>query len=399
MSKTMRKRIVLALVLCGFAAYFVNEMNQRKHKANVLAKETLKEAVEKVSVVQPRHPDAQESIVLPGNIVAWYEAPIYAQVSGYVHKWNKDYGAEVKQGDILAEIDTPMLDAQYQEAKAAAAASEARAQLAELTANRYSAMRQSNAVSEQSIAVKEADSRVAKAEYQAALQNFENYQALTRLTIIKAPYDGVVISREINVGDYVNKEGNLGNSDRKDSLFTVADIHKMRLFVSVPESFGKFLKPGLTADVIVPQFPDRHYKADFLTVAKGFSQSTRTALTEFVIDNDDRSLWPGSYATVNLAVKADAKHLVVPATALVFQEDGMELATVSADNKVHFKSIAVSQIRDSTVDVSRGISSDDKIIDNPSAALLEGDPVEVVTPAPGYNLTKEDSTHAGSAEG
>ena len=224
----------------------------------------------------------------------------------------------------------------------------------------------------------------------AAEQKVKNFEALIRFKTIVAPYDGVVTVRNINVGDYVNKEGTLSAS--KDSnLFTVADVSRMRLFVSVPESFGSFLQPGLTADVTVPQIPNRHFTAQFLTVARGFDPDTRTAVTEFTIENEDRALWPGSYATVRLTVPVDRKVLTIPSSALVFQESGTQVAVVADDGRLHFKSITVSKILDATVEVTEGISTSDRIVNNPSAALLEGDKVRIVTPAPGYEIVSPDA--------
>ncbi|MBX3343560.1 MAG: efflux RND transporter periplasmic adaptor subunit, partial [Nitrospira sp.] len=170
------------------------------------------------------------------------------------------------------------------------------------------------------------------------------------------------------------------------NLFTVADVSMLRLFVNVPAAFGAFLKPGLTADVTVPQLPDRHFTAKFLTVARGFDVSTRTAVTVFTIDNEDRALWPGSYAKVHLTAPVDRNVLTIPSTALVFQEHGTQVAVVAEDDRVQLKPITVSKLMDNAVEVSGGISSQDRIVNNPSAALLEGDKVRVVTPAPGYDL-------------
>ena len=196
----------------------------------------------------------------------------------------------------------------------------------------------------------------------------------------------MVTVRNINVGDYVNKEGTISTPGSISNLFTVADVSMMRLFVSVPESFGPFLHPGLTADVTVPQLPDRHFTAKFLTVAKGFDVSTRTAVTVFTIDNDDRALWPGSYGKVVITAPVDRKVFRIPSTALVFQEHGTQVAVVKDDDRVHMQAITVSRLLDNAVEVSEGVSESDRIVNNPSAALLEGDKVRIVTPAAGYDL-------------
>ena len=380
----MKNKNVFVSAGVVFALYFSYQIYERVHAADVLAEKTLEDIVPSVAIVSPTKADPVKTISLPGNIEAWFQAPIYAQVPGYVKMWYKDYGAEVKAGDVLAEINAPTVLAQREQARADMMAQGAKFEISTLTAKRYAAMRESNAVPAQAISVKEADARVEQAKLNASLQHVKNFEAMIKFTTIVAPYDGVVISRDINVGDYVNKEGDVGGGKAgANSLFTVAEVHKMRLFVSVPESFGQFMQPGLKAEVIVPQFPHRRYEADFLTVAKGFRPSTRTAITEFVIDNEDRSLWPGSYASVKLTATLENAALLVPATALVFDEKGTQVAVVSADNKVTFKPINVTNILDSMIEVADGLTEADRIINNPSAALLEGDAVHIVPAAPG----------------
>jgi RND family efflux transporter MFP subunit len=305
--------------------------------------------------------------------------------------WYKDYGAQVKKGDILAEINAPALDAQYAQAKADLDSERAKYALADITAKRWLALRPNQAVSEQSISVKVAEAKAEAAKVKAAEQNVRNYEALIRFKTIVAPYDGVVTVRNINVGDYVNKEGTISTPGSISNLFTVADVSMMRLFVNVPESFGPFLQPGLTAVVTVPQLPDRHFTGKFLTVAKGFDINTRTAVTVFTIDNEDRALWPGSYGKVVLTAPVDRKVFRIPSTALVFQEHGSQVALVTEDDRVHLQNITVSRLLDNAVEVSEGISPSDRVINNPSAALLEGDKVRVVTPAPGYDLEHTES--------
>ncbi len=372
--------IILLLVYLCYRIY------ESTVDASTLRKHTLEDTIPTVAITYPTPVPPTETITLPGNIQAWFEAPIYAQVSGYVKMWYKDYGALVRKGDILAEINAPALDAQYAQAKADLAAERAKYALADLTAKRWVALRKNHAVSERSISVQEANAKAEAARVKASEQNVKNFEALIQFKTLVAPYDGVVTVRNINVGDYINKEGNISNRSAITNLFTVADVSMLRLFVSVPAAFGAFLKPGLTADVTVPQLPDRHFTAKFLTVARGFDVSTRTAVTVFTIDNEDRALWPGSYAQVHLTAPVDRNVLTIPSTALVFQEHGTQVAVVTENDRVHLKSITVSKLMDNAVEVADGISSQDRIVNNPSAALLEGDQVRVVTPAPGYDL-------------
>lgn len=391
------KGLVIGVVLlCPL--YLGYRIYDSKTAAAALQEATIERAIPSVAVVQAQPADANDSITLPGNIQAWYEAHIYAQVSGYVKMWYKDYGAIVKKDEVLAEINAPALDAQYAQAKADLETERAKNVLAELTAKRYLAMRHNQAVSEQAISVQVQEAKAQAARVRAAEQNVRNFEALIRFKTIVAPFDGVVTARNINVGNYVNKEATPGegNSGAIRDLFTVADVSRMRLFVSVPESFGPFLQPGLTADVTVPQFPNRHFTAQFLTVAKGFDVNTRTAITVFTIDNDDRALWPGSYATVRITAPVEKGVVTIPSSAMVFQEHGTQVAVVAEDDQVHFKPIVVARILDNVVEVTDGISPNDRIVNNPSAALLEGDKVRIVTPAPGYDLVTREAPEAGA---
>jgi len=382
---------ILAIVLC--VVYFGYRYYVSRIDAAVLQETTLDHSIQKVSVTTPKQLPPSESITLPGNIQAWYEAQIYAQVTGYVKMWYKDYGAQVKKGDVLADINAPALDAQYAQAKADLETERAKNVLAVLTAKRYVAMRQLHAVSEQAISVQVQEAKAQAARVNAAEQNVKNFEALIRFKTIVAPFDGVVTARNINVGNYVNKEASSGegSSGAIRDLFTVADVSRMRLFVSVPEAFGPFLQPGLTADVTVPQFPNRHFTGKFLTVARGFDVSTRTAITVFEIDNEDGALWPGSYATVRCTAPVERNILTIPTTSLVFQEHGAQIALVGEDDRVHFKPITMTRVIDNAMEITEGISASDRIINNPSAALLEGDKVIIVTPAPGYELTDAEN--------
>ncbi|MGH7168143.1 MAG: efflux RND transporter periplasmic adaptor subunit [Nitrospiraceae bacterium] len=386
MSKPLRGRRFALLAILLLVLYLGYRIYESQLDAAALREETLEGAVPTVAVTYAKPMAPTQTITLPGNVAAWFSAPIYAQVSGYVKMWYKDYGAEVKKDDILAEINVPALDAQYEQAKADLESERAKYALADISAKRWLALRKNHAVSEQAISVKVAEAKAQAALVKAAEQHVKNFEALIRFKTIVAPYDGVVTVRNINVGDYVNKEGNISATGATNNLFTVADVSRMRLFVNVPESFGVLLQPGLTADVTVPQLPNRHFTAKFLTVARGFDVSTRTAVTEFTIDNEDRALWPGSYAEVRLTVPVHGNVLIIPSSALVFQEKGTEVVVVTDEDRVHFKPITVSKVLDATVEVTEGISTTDRIVNNPSAALLEGDKVRVVTPAPGYDL-------------
>ena len=384
--KNLGGKALLILVVVVGLGFLVFRFSENQHNATALERDASESAIIRVALTRAKPSAPTDTITLPGNIVGWYEAPIYARVEGYVKAWYKDYGAEVKKGDVLAEITTPDLDAEYRQAVADWESESAKNELAALTAKRYLAMRENHALSEQAISVQLAEAKAAAAKVRAARQKVMNIEAFIGFKKITAPFDGVVIQRNINVGDLVSKEGNLSTPDAKNNLFTVAVVDKLRLFVNVPASFGAFLSPGLTVDVNVPQFPTRHFTFKFLTVAKGFDVSTRTAVAVFTIENKDRVLWPGSYANVHLTADVEKGVMTIPTSALVFQEHGTQVAVVGEDDRLHFKPIAVSKIFDNYIEVTEGVSESDRIVNNPSAALLDGDKVRIVTPATGYDI-------------
>ncbi|MDV7211983.1 efflux RND transporter periplasmic adaptor subunit [Azotobacter beijerinckii] len=396
-SKSKGGAILAVAVVAAIGGISGYQVYSRVQHTEALREKTLEGAIPKISVVNPQAGPSEENLTLPGSVDAWYQAPIYAQVSGYVKMWHKDFGAHVKTGDLLAEINTPALDAEYAQAKADLRSAEAKYNLAVVTAKRWVALRNSQAVSEQSITEQEANAQSEKALYEAAQQNVKRFEALQKFKQIVAPFDGTVTSRSINVGDLVNEGGgSLGASGDATELFSVADTHSMRLFVSVPAVFSYMLKPGLTADVEVTQYPNRHYTANFLTVAKGYDPNTRTAVTEFTLDNGDASLWPGSYATVKLTAPADNRILTIPTSALVFEENGLQVATVTADQRIHYKPVTAGKILGEQVQITDGLTAGDRIADNPPAALMEGEEVELVPPTPGYSHVAPAAEAAGS---
>ncbi|WHZ22636.1 MAG: putative Co/Zn/Cd efflux system membrane fusion protein [Nitrospira sp.] len=393
--KTLGGKPVALFVALLCVAYLGYRIYASRSDAAEVRDETLEEATSTVAVVSPKAVPATETMTLPGNIVGWYEAPIYARVTGYVKMWYKVYGDRVKKGDVLAEISTPDLDAEYRQATADLRSERAKYRLAEVTAKRWLALRPNHAVSEQSITVQEQHLRAQAAAVEAAEEKVKNIEAFIGFKKIIAPFDGVVIQRNINVGDLVSKEGTLSTPSAKTNLYTVAIVDMLRLFVKVPETFGHFLQPGLTADVTVPQLPKRHFTAAFLTVAGGFDLGTRTAATIFTIDNKDHALWPGSYAQVTLTAPIDRQAFTIPSTALVYQQYGTQVAVVTEDNRVHFNPVTVTQLMDNAVEVAGGLSTSDRVINNPNATLLEGDPVRIVTPRPGYDLINVRAAQQG----
>ncbi|MFT8884741.1 MAG: efflux RND transporter periplasmic adaptor subunit [Acetobacter papayae] len=399
MSVSRKGRIFIILLVVVIVADITHLLLQRASNGVRIQQDAAYSRVPDVALVQPKPAPPTMSMTLPGTISAWYEAPIYAQVSGYVKMWYQDYGAVVKKGDLLAEINTPRLDAEYAQAQADLKVAQAKYGLASITATRWRSMGQSQAVSGQSVSVQNANEQSAKAELEAAEHKVAQYQAMIHFKSIEAPFDGVVIARNINVGDYVGAgSGNMNANGTASELFTVADTHAMRLFVSVPETFSSILRPGLVAKVTVPQFPNKVFEAKFLTIAKGFDPNTRTVITEFSIDNAEQKLWPGSFASVTLTAPADKGVYTIPTGALVFQEHGMQVATVDANETTHYHNITVGRMSDAYTEVSAGLSPDDRIINNPPADLMEGGKVRPVDPEKGYLSTASAAATAGEED-
>jgi membrane fusion protein (multidrug efflux system) len=369
---------------CGLAAYGIWS---RDDTVAALQKTAADASLPRVHVVSPKPGPPQRTLTLPGNIEAWYRAPIYAQVSGYVSHWYKDYGAEVKAGDVLATIETPALDAQFAASQANLAVMEARYKLAEITTRRWSALAGTQAVSQQEVDVKAADAAAQKAQVAAARQDVARYQALIVFKQLVAPFDGVVTARTTNVGDYVNTAGgDATNRGAVTSLFIVADIHQMRIFVSVPQEYADVLKPGLTATLTLPQAPDKPIQAQFLTTAHAVVPSTRTIVTELMVDNARHELWPGSYVNVHFAFPGEPNLLILPAQALLFRAQGMQVAVLDDQDRVHLRNVILGHNLDTEVQIVSGLKATDKVVGNPSLGLLEGQQVQVVQPVAGYQL-------------
>ena len=342
-------------------------------------------SVPRVQVILPQAGPARRSLTLPGNLNAWYEAPIYAQVGGYVKMWFKDYGAVVKAGDLLATIDSPTIDAQFAASQANLAVAQARNRLAEVTAKRWQALSGTQAVSQQDVDQQTANATVTRSQVEAAQQDVARYRALVGFKRVVAPFDGVVTSRRTDIGDDVNAAGgDVGSRGAASELFSVADIHAMRVFVSIPQDYADVLKPGLTATLSLPHDPARTYPIRFLTSANAVNPQTRTVVTELTVENPKHELWPGTFVSVHFSVPAAADILILPEQALLFRAQGMQVALLDPHGRVHLQSITLGLNLGTSVQVIAGLNRTDRVINNPSLGLLEGEAVKAVEPAHGY---------------
>ena len=383
-----RRRILIIIVGIVVVALLGYGLLARHLRLTALEHLAAEQSILPVEIINPTAGAATRSISLPGTVRAWYEAPIFAQVSGYVRNWFEDYGANVKAGQLLATIDTPGLDADYAAAKARLHVAQTKYKLAATTAARWQALAGTPAVSKQSVDVETAGAEAAKAEVEASEQDLARYAALEAFKRVVAPFDGVVTARLTDVGSYVNAGGGEANArDRSTELFSVADVHELRVFVAVPQDYADRMGSDPAATIHLPSQPDKPIQAKFLTTARAFNSDTRTAVTELTVENPGHKLWPGTFVDVVFQVPSNPAVPTMPEQALIFRAAGPQVAIVDAQNHVHLRRVALGQNLGETIQVISGLSLQDRLVNNPPAGLLEGQVVRAVTPMPGYAST------------
>ncbi|HKU96437.1 MAG TPA: efflux RND transporter periplasmic adaptor subunit [Vineibacter sp.] len=335
------------------------------------------QAVPSVAVVQPGRRTNAASLDLPGRLDAYSRAALYARVAGYLKTWSVDIGAPVKAGQVLAEIEAPDLDQQLLQARATLASAEAAEALADVTAKRWQALTGSNAVSQQSIEEKVADHRVKQAQTKAARANVDRLQTLAGFKQILAPFDGIVTARNTDLGALINADSGAGMP-----LFVVADVRKLRVYVNVPQSFVPGVKPGTKAQITVPEYPARVFAATVEASAQAVDPASGTTRMQLVVENASGELMPGAFASVRLELPQPADVLSVPASALIFGQDGLRIATVDAQNRVVLKTVVVARDLGRVVEIGSGLAPSDRIIETPPDGIADGTVVRIVGDGP-----------------
>jgi RND family efflux transporter MFP subunit len=382
--------VVLPVVIAaiGLAAYGIWSRNTTLDRLKVVSEDA---SLPRVQLVTPQNGPAEQTLTLPGEVAAWNEAQIYGQVSGYVKHWFKDYGAKVETGELLADIDTPALDAEYKASESAFDVAQAKVNLAALTAKRFNQLSGGTAVAQQEIDNKNAALAEQLAELAQSRQRVDHYRAMLDFKRLRAPFAGVVTARRVNMGDFINADGGSSTSqNRQQAPFTVSDVHQLRIFVSIPQEFARVLKPGLSAILRPTGKPGEKIPAKFLTMAGAVDRASRTIVTEFVLDNPGNELMPGAYVSVDLKFPGDPSVLVIPSQALLFRANGSQVALVDAQGRVHLQDIVVGLNFGLNIQVLSGLKADDKIVADPSLGLLDGQLVKIVQPVPGYRPGKGD---------
>jgi membrane fusion protein, multidrug efflux system len=343
-----------------------------------LASWTNAQAVPTVTVVSLNAGGGPSSLVLPGDVQAFNSAPSYARVSGYLKRWYADIGAQVKAGQVLADIDTPDLDQQLLQAKADLGTAVANQHLSQITATRWAGLLAQQAVSQQDADNRNGDLAAKQALTAAARANVARLEALESFKRIVAPFDGVVTTRSTDIGDLIT-----AGAPGSTPLFTVADESRLRIYVHVPQSYSADIKPGMTASFTVPEFPGRSFTATLATNADAITPQSGTLLVQLQIDNGDRALKPGDYAQVRFGLPANIGVIQVPASALMFRDAGMSVATIGPGGRVAMKSVTVGRDLGTTVEIASGLTSADRVIDNPPDSLRAGDLVRIAAARPG----------------
>lgn len=363
--------IVGLVIVAGATFAVVHGISARARTGTALKTWTNAQAVPVVALVQPQ-PDTQaRQITLPGTIQAFFSAPIYPRVTGYVKSWSADIGAHVTKGQELAEIDTPDLDQQLMQAQANLASAVTAEQLAAVTASRWAQLLKDQFVSQQDENNKVSDALSKHSAVMAAQASVGQLEAFQRYKHIVAPFDGIVTARRIDIGDLVSA----GSSGAP--LFQISDVHKVRIYVQVPQAFATELRPGLKATLAMPQYPDQHFPATLVTTANAFSEASRTVQVELQADNPDDKLWPGTFTEVSFQLPPPHDVLRIPETALVLDARGIRVALLGPGNRVMFRKIELGRDLGNEAEVLGGLSPANQVIDSPPEWLSEGDLVKV----------------------
>ena len=362
----------IVLVLIAVIVVALGVIKRANNDIN-LKEWTDKQALPTVSVGLPVSAGEGATLDLPGRFEAYARAPIYARVSGYLKSWKADIGTQVKAGQLLGEIETPDLDQQLLQAKADLASAQANVGLAETTAKRWQEMLSTQSISKQEVDEKTGDYTSKQGMLNAAQANVNRILALKSFTRIVAPFAGSVTARNTDTGALINA----GGSAAELPLFEISDTRKLRLYVNVPQNYVGTIQQGTQAKITVPEHQDKTYIATVSSTSGSINATSGTTLMQLAVDNKAGELLPGGYANVSLALPNNKAALSVPASALIFDQAGLRVAVVDADNKVTVKTITIARDFGKTIELHSGIEATDRVIENPPDGIKSGDHVNV----------------------
>jgi membrane fusion protein, multidrug efflux system len=366
--------VLLVLITAG-AVTFLN----RNSEADALAKETEAVSVPTVAVVQPQTEPGNDELVLPGNLQAFEESPIFARTNGYLLRWYKDIGSKVQKGELLAAIDTPEVDQELSQARATREQVKSALDLAKISADRWANLRKSDSVSQQEADQQASGYQQAQANLAAADANVRRLEQLESFKNVYAPFSGVLTRRNVDRGALINSGAGAAGKE----LFDLSRVDPLRVYVSVPQAYAPIMKVGIKAKVTLQEFPGPGFLGTVVRTADAIDPATRTLNTEVDVPNKDGKLLPGSFGQVHFATGTSVPRITIPVNAMLFRAEGPRVAVVDKDSKVHLQPISIGRDFGATLEILGGLDVNDQIIINPSDSLEEGQQVHVAKPKSG----------------
>ncbi len=362
--------VVILLFVSGMVAV-ISRANEHRE----LVSDTNRLAIPSVTVVQAKGEGASEELILPATVQAYIESPIFARTNGYLQKWYQDIGSRVTKGQLLADIDTPEVDQELLQARAARQQVSAQLELAKVSSDRWANLRKSDSVSQQEADQQSSGYTQAQANLAAADANVRRLEQLESFKHIYAPFSGVLTKRNIDMGALVNS----GNGGANREMFDVAQIDPLRVYVSVPQTNAADIHRGQKAHLELNEFPGQKFEGTVVRTADSIDPATRTLLTEIDVPNKQGTILPGAYAQVHFGMKVSGTHLTVPGNALLFRSEGPRAAVVGSDNLVHLNPVTIGRDYGTSVEILSGVNETDKIVLNPPDSLEEGEQVQIAT--------------------
>jgi len=359
--------VVLVLLVVGAGRTVMSRMATTRS----LEADTVEQAKTYVSTATPTANAAGQTLALPGTLQGYVQAPISARASGYLKRWYKDIGSRVSKGELLAEIDAPELDQQLSQAVAARQQTASSLALAKSTMDRWEALRKKDAVSQQELDEKRSGEVQARANLAAADANVERLRQMSGFKRVVAPFSGVITRRNVDVGDLIDAGGGSGRT-----LFVLAQTDPLRVYVNVPQSSAQLVKTGQQVTVTQAELLGRTFRGEVARTAGAIDTSTRTMQIEVTLPNRDGALMPGAYVEVLLPLRA-TEAMTIPTNALMIRGEGVRVAIVDGQNRIHLRPIKVGRNYGESVEVLDGVSANDRLVLNPSDSLAEGDQVAV----------------------
>lgn len=375
-SSPVRSAVVLLIIGVVLVVLVASGIISRLHARKALAAETDQLAAPTVRVVTPKRGSPQQEIVLPGNIQAFVDAPIYARTNGYLKHWYFDIGAHVQKGQLLADIESPEIDQQLLQAQADLDTAKANAHLSQITADRFTSLLKSDAVSTQDTDNAVSDLAAKTTAVKSAQANVDRLKQLVDFEKVYAPFDGVVTARNTDIGQLIDS-GASGGQAR--SLFQLASVKKLRVFINVPQIYSQEAAPGLKADLTFAEFPGRSFQGTLVRTSKSIDPTSRTLNVEVDVDNSKGELLPGAYAEVHLKTKSSVPTLIIPVSALLFREEGLRVAIAKNDNTAELLPITLGRDFGDVAEVVTGLTGDERIISNPPDSIINGEKLSVRT--------------------